>query len=134
MARRQKRLYGILDLLEKENPFTSLIGILLNNKYISSRLKIAPLFLSGGILNWYHTLGADYLETSSIKNGDCLKEETRYLTSFSDYLSNSKESLPSEVTLANGTTVLILDQFKRKSSNLILYHQKYCYSVLVTQS
>ena len=66
MARRQKRLYGILDLLEKENPFT-LIGILLNNKYISSRLKIAPLFLSGGILNWYHTLGADYLETSSIK-------------------------------------------------------------------
>lgn len=110
----KERLYGILDLLEKENPFTSLIGILLNNKYISSRLKIAPLFLSGGILNWYHTLGADYLETSSIKNGDCLKEETRYLTSFSDYLSNSKESLPSEVTLANGNNSAYIRPVQKK--------------------
>lgn len=82
------RLAGILDISTKPNPFTKLIKVLMNNKYISSRLKVCPLFLSGGVLNWYKKFGDEYLEKTIIENSDVMVPENQYLTSFSDYVSS----------------------------------------------
>lgn len=89
------RFSGILEIIGKTNPFNKLVKILMNNKYISSRLKVCPLFLSGGVLNWYKVFGDKYLERTIVQNGVDKASESQYLTSFSDYVSSAtKESPP----------------------------------------
>ncbi|RCK63221.1 Ubiquitin carboxyl-terminal hydrolase 4 [Candida viswanathii] len=96
------RLLGIIDVVSKPNPFTKLITILMNNKYISSRLKVKPLFLSGGVLNWYKTFGIEYLERTLVQNGVAHTSDNQYLKSFNDYVSTSKETPKTQVKTQNG--------------------------------
>ena len=49
---------GHSEPLQSAGPFYKLIDLIMfKNKYISSKLKHYPVFLKGGILNWYNTFG-----------------------------------------------------------------------------
>ncbi|KAL6450894.1 LOW QUALITY PROTEIN: DOA4 Ubiquitin carboxyl-terminal hydrolase 4 [Candida maltosa Xu316] len=95
------RYTGLLDVLGKSNPFTKLIGILMNNKYISSRLKVRPSFLSGGVFGWHKVFGDASLERT-IENGTVTSVQHQYLTSFNDYVSKTpKTAAPQIATNGN---------------------------------
>ncbi|EGW32657.1 uncharacterized protein SPAPADRAFT_51192 [Spathaspora passalidarum NRRL Y-27907] len=80
---------------EQPNPFLEFIDILMfRNKYISSRPKILPCYLAGGILNWHKQFGDESIARSPVENGNKREENHKsdnYLTSFGDYISTNKE-------------------------------------------
>lgn len=101
------------------NPFQGLIDIITyKSKYISSRLKLHPLFLAGGLVNWHLVYGDESLKkgapsilsrppASLSRGGSASPSSSRtnsftltttpgspspYLKNFGDYLSTAKSS------------------------------------------
>ncbi|WPK23550.1 hypothetical protein PUMCH_000791 [Australozyma saopauloensis] len=89
--------------LPKNSPFKNLIDILIwKNQYISSRLKMYPLILDGGMSQWHHKLGDKSIVSSAsestknaTKNTDQAVDSKKdnYLRNFADFFSapRSKE-------------------------------------------
>ncbi|RLV94826.1 Ubiquitin carboxyl-terminal hydrolase 4 [Spathaspora sp. JA1] len=81
-------------LIDFPNPFEQLIEVLMyKNKYISSRPKLLPCYLIGGVLNWYNQFGKSALVSSpAVENGSGQINNVKsdYLTNFGEYISNSK--------------------------------------------
>lgn len=60
-------LDGVVSGVPSSSPFTKLIDfITFRNKYLSSRLKRHPVYLGGGISNWFEEFGATSITKSSI--------------------------------------------------------------------
>ncbi|CAK9436749.1 uncharacterized protein LODBEIA_P12710 [Lodderomyces beijingensis] len=96
------RFANILFDLEsnQEYPFTRLVDLLMfRNKYLSSRLKVMPSFLSGGVYNWYTAFGEESLEKSDEKSNSSFSNGATYSTSFVDYLAKSKDNSTSTEVL-----------------------------------
>lgn len=99
-----------------KNPFIRLIDILTyKSKYISSKLKRAPCFLSGGVAEWYNLYGDKSIartiqmvsppepslsrnsspslsRVSSHNSSESMSFNSPYLKSFSDYLGTAKKN------------------------------------------
>lgn len=95
-----------------KNPFANLIDLIMfKNKYLSSHLKNYPLYLNGGILNWFETYGPKSIiksepakilppkaslskyGTGTFSSSDAetsLNTNSPYLKNFGDYLSTAK--------------------------------------------
>lgn len=98
--------------LPSRSPFQQLIRLLMfENSYISTRLRRYPLYLNGGLENWYTTFGQSglvnksSLATVSPPSDDASSalmhaslNESLYLRNFSDYLASAKGSLPASAS------------------------------------
>lgn len=81
------------------NPFQRLVELLtVKNPLISSRLKLRPIYLSGGIKNWYDIYGEEGIENSRKLLADVDMNGMVYPKSFDDYLSSARKSTPVELT------------------------------------
>ncbi|KAI5957039.1 DOA4 [Candida margitis] len=82
------------------NPFRRLIDLLTTkNALISSKLRLWPVYLSGGIRNWHAIYGDEVVENS--RNSATVQDRNGlvYPKSFDDYLSSARRSSPSPATL-----------------------------------
>ncbi|KAG5418241.1 DOA4 [Candida metapsilosis] len=79
------------------NPFKRLIDLLtVKNPLISSQLKLRPIYLSGGVKNWFEIFGSDALEDSRNSSSAAEMNGLVYPKSFDDYLSSARRASPSE--------------------------------------
>ncbi|CAD1812549.1 Ubiquitin carboxyl-terminal hydrolase family protein [Candida parapsilosis] len=94
------RFIEILKSVEEEtptNPFQRLIELLTTkNPLISSQLKWLPMYLAGGIKNWFDTYGAEAIEDSRNQSAEVEVNGLVYPKSFDDYLSSARKDSPSE--------------------------------------
>lgn len=94
------RFIEILKSVEEEtptNPFQRLIELLTTkNPLISSQLKWLPMYLAGGIKNWFDTYGAEAIEDSRNQLAEVEVNGLVYPKSFDDYLSSARKDSPSE--------------------------------------
>ncbi|EGV60469.1 cysteine proteinase [Yamadazyma tenuis ATCC 10573] len=73
-----------------KSPFLKLVELLTyRNKYISSKLKRAPCYLSGGVRNSYMTTNASTKSSESLSSA---KNGSPYLKNFGDYLGTAKST------------------------------------------
>lgn len=113
MALKDLIINNDVDGIPTSNPFQNLVEIITyKNKYISSRLKSYPLYLSGGLINWHNIYGDNSLEKhmpsqiltrpqASLSKGGSQSPSSSRSNSFTSAGNSLKSGAPSSPYLKN---------------------------------